>query len=328
MAFENSFSKVHDYDYQLPKELIAQYPSKQRGDSRMLILERSTCAIHHAAFTDFQHFLQPDDLVVLNDSKVIPARIFSTDGQVELLVLKQINPLCWQCLVKPGRRMCQGAQVAIAHTQAKVTAVLPKGERILQLSSPIDLNRCGLVPLPPYINRPSNLLDTQRYQTVFANTAGSIAAPTAGLHFNPELLSNIPHAFLTLHVGMWTFLPIRTEYIKDHTMHEEYYNLPEKTAQAISQANRVWAVGTTVTRVLESQPANLRAYAGVTSLFIRPPYHFMHVDCLLTNFHLPKSTLLMLVCAFGGVETVLGAYQEAIRKQYRFFSYGDCMLII
>ena len=332
MAVDSScvkHSRVGTYDYQLPKSLIAKYPPVKRGSSRMLVLERSSGKIHHAAFADFPYFLQPGDLVVLNDSKVIPARIFSSDGQVELLVLKQFSPLCWQCFVKPGSRMHKGALIPLEHTTAQVTEILPRGERILQLSSPIDLNIHGLIPLPPYINRPSNSLDTERYQTVFANSSGSIAAPTAGLHFYWEMLARIPHAFLTLHVGMWTFLPVKTEFIADHTMHEEYYHLPEKTAEAISQAKRTWAIGTTVARVLESQPtAYLRERSGTTRLFIHPPYQFTHVDCLLTNFHLPKSTLLMLVCAFGGLEAVLAAYQEAVREKYRFFSYGDCMLIL
>ncbi len=295
----------------------------------MLVLERSTGNITHASFADFPKFIQPSDLVVLNDSRVIPARILSSDGRVELLVLEQLSELCWKCFVKPGRRMRSGSIIRIGQVNAEVIEILPEGERILQLNAPIDLDVYGALPLPPYMKRSADIFDSERYQTVFARPPGSIAAPTAGLHFHEGILSRIPHAFLTLHVGAGTFLPVKTERIEDHVMHAERYYLPAETAGAINRACRTLAIGTTVTRVLESQPAGpLQEASGSTRLFIRPPYQFQRTDCLLTNFHLPKSTLLMLVCAFGGVEAVLAAYHEAIHEKYRFFSYGDCMLIV
>lgn len=319
-----------NYHYELPKSLIANRPPQKRGYSRMLVLERRTGHIGHAVFSDFHQFLQPGDLVVLNDSRVIPARVFSSDRQVELLVLEQLPQLRWKCFVKPGRRMRTGATIQIGETTATVIETLREGgERILQLNAPVDLETHGVLPLPPYIKRAADSFDNERYQTVFAQLPGSIAAPTAGLHFHHQMLSCIPHAFLTLHVGAGTFLPIKVDCIKEHIMHKEHYFLPGKTAAAINRSRRILAVGTTVTRVLESQPEGpLRETSGSTSLFIHPPYQFRQTDCLLTNFHLPRSTLLMLVCAFGGTEAVFAAYREAIQKKYRFFSYGDCMLIL
>jgi S-adenosylmethionine:tRNA ribosyltransferase-isomerase len=317
------------YNYELPEALIADRPTSKRGNSRMLILERSTGQITHGMFADFPKFIQSGDLVILNDSQVIPARIFSSDKRVELLVLEQMSGLRWKCFVKPGRRMRLGAAIRIADSIATVIEILQEGERILQLSAPIDLDVHGVLPLPPYIKRPADCADQQRYQTVFARIPGSIAAPTAGLHFDANILSQIPHAFLTLHVGVGTFRPVKCERIEDHIMHEEIYFLPEATADALNRCQRIIAVGTTVTRALESQPPGpFRPNSGSTSLFIRPPYQFQRVDCLLTNFHLPKSTLLMLVCTFGGTDKVLAAYREAIQQNYRFFSYGDCMLVI
>ncbi len=295
----------------------------------MLILERSTSQITHAMFADFPKYIRPDDLVVLNNSQVIPARIFSSDKRVELLVLEQMPGLRWKCFVKPGRRMRLGAVIRIADSTATVIEILQEGERILQLSAPVDLDLHGVLPLPPYIKRPADPADRERYQTIFARIPGSIAAPTAGLHFDSNVLSQIPHAFLTLHVGAGTFRPVKCERIEDHVMHEETYFLSATAADALNRCQRIIAVGTTVTRVLESQPPGpFRPNSGSTCLFIRPPYQFQRIDCLLTNFHLPKSTLLMLVCAFGGTEAVFAAYREAIQKNYRFFSYGDCMLII
>ncbi|PWU11482.1 MAG: tRNA preQ1(34) S-adenosylmethionine ribosyltransferase-isomerase QueA [Verrucomicrobia bacterium] len=317
------------YNYELPESLIADRPPPKRGSSRMLVLERSTGRITHTTFNDFPNFIQPGDLVVLNDSRVSPARIFSADKRVELLVLEQMPGFRWKCFVKPGRRVRLGTAIRLANTTARVIEILKEGERVFQLDAPVDLNVHGVLPLPPYIKRPVEPVDRERYQTVFARTPGSIAAPTAGLHFDSAILSQIPHAFLTLHVGVGTFRPIKCERIEDHVMHEENYFLPPRTADALNKCQRVIAVGTTVTRVLESQPPKpFRSTSGSTRLFIRPPYQFQQVNQLLTNFHLPKSTLLMLVCAFAGTEVVLAAYREAIEKKYRFFSYGDCMLII
>ena len=298
-----------NYDYELPESLIAHRPLEERGDSRMLVLERRTGSIIHTSFANFPKFIQHGDLVVLNDSRVIPARIFSSDHRVELLVLEQMPGLRWKCFVKPGRRMRLGMTIQIASATATVVEILQEsGVRILQLSDPVDLNTCGILPLPPYIKRPVDLADSERYQTIFARSPGSIAAPTAGLHFHSDILSLIPHVFLTLHVGAGTFLPVKTERIEDHVMHEETYSLPAPTADAVNGARRTIAVGTTVTRVLESQPPGpLQSATGSTRLFIHPPYQFQRIDCLLTNFHLPKSTLLMLACAFGGTEAVFAA---------------------
>lgn len=322
--------RLSDYDFPLPEELIASRPLERRDASRMLVLDRATGAVSHRLFTDFPSCLREGDLAVLNDSRVIRARMFSEDGRVELLFLEEAAPGRWKCLVKPGRRMRVGATCRAGGVNLRVAAIEePAGERIVEADGPIDFARHGELPIPPYMRRGADAQDDTRYQTVFANPEGSVAAPTAGLHFTPEILAAIPHAFLTLHVGIGTFQPVKTEDLREHVMHEERYGIGAGAAAAINAARRIVAIGTTSTRVLESQPPGpIAPRSGRTAIFIRPPHEFRRVGALLTNFHLPKSTLLMLVSAFAGRERVLAAYEEAVRERYRFFSYGDCMLVI
>jgi S-adenosylmethionine:tRNA ribosyltransferase-isomerase len=321
--------RLSDYDFPLPEELIASRPLERRDASRMLVLDRATGSISHRHFTDFPSYLREDDLVVLNNSRVIRARMHSDDNRVELLFLEEIAPRRWKCLVKPGRRMRVGAEISAGGTRLRVVEIAPTGERIVEAAGSIDFAHRGELPIPPYMNRAADTQDDTRYQTVFANPEGSVAAPTAGLHFTPEILSTLPHAFLTLHVGIGTFQPVKTENLSEHVMHEERYEISAEAAAAINAASRIVAVGTTSTRVLESQPPGpIQPRSGRTSIFLRPPCEFHRVGALLTNFHLPKSTLLMLVSAFADRDHILAAYDEAIHERYRFFSYGDCMLIV
>jgi S-adenosylmethionine:tRNA ribosyltransferase-isomerase len=313
----------------LPPELIAAHPAERRDASRMLVLHRGTGEIEHRMFRDFPGFIRPGDMVALNDSRVIKARLLSQNPAVEVFLLENLGGNRWKCLVKPGRKLRVGVRIDIAGTVAEVAEVLPGGERIMEFGETPDLERHGHMPLPPYLGRGAEAADEERYQTVYAKNPGSVAAPTAGLHFTPEILAQIPHAFVTLHVGAGTFLPVKSETVAGHEMHEETYSISAETASRLNAAKRIVAVGTTVARVLESQPAGeLHAVSGRTSIFIHPPYDFRHAGALLTNFHLPESTLLMLVSAMAGRETILRAYAEAIRERYRFYSYGDCMLIL
>jgi S-adenosylmethionine:tRNA ribosyltransferase-isomerase len=321
--------RVSDYHYDLPPELIAAHPAERRDASRMLVLHRGTGGIEHRMFRDFPGFIRPGDMVALNDSRVIKARLLSENPAVEVFLLENLGGNRWKCLVKPGRKLRVGVRIDIAGTVAEVAEVLPGGERIMEFGEAPDLERHGHMPLPPYLGRGAEAADEERYQTVYAKNPGSVAAPTAGLHFTPEILAQIPHAFVTLHVGAGTFLPVKSETVAGHEMHEETYSISAETASRLNAAKRIVAVGTTVARVLESQPAGeLHAVSGRTSIFIHPPYDFRHAGALLTNFHLPESTLLMLVSAMAGRETILRAYAEAIRERYRFYSYGDCMLIL
>ncbi len=322
-----------DYDYHLPEAQIARYPLERREASRMLVLHRESGRVEHRRFTDFPGYLRSGDLVVLNNTRVIPARVFSDDGGVELLFLEAVGggENCWKCLVKPGRKMRAGREVTVGGVRGVVQEVLETGERIVAFDAAVDLERVGRLPLPPYFERESEADDEERYQTVYAAEPGAVAAPTAGLHFTPEILAQVPHAFVTLHVGVGTFKPVQAEVITDHVMHRERFFVPEETARAVAEARRVVAVGTTSMRVLEAQARDhgeVQAGEGSTDIFIYPGYTFGAVDALLTNFHLPKSTLLMLVSAFAGREAVMAAYEEAVREGYRFYSYGDCMLII
>jgi S-adenosylmethionine:tRNA ribosyltransferase-isomerase len=322
---------LSDYDYDLPRELIAQRPAERRDDSRMMVLHRDIQTIEHRQFHDLKTFLRPGDLVVLNDTQVLSARRFSDDGVIEFLFLERLGPQRWKCLVSPGRKMRVGATTMIEGATLRVAEITSEGERIVMLSEDIDLYSGGSMPLPPYIRRESDAEDAARYQTVFAHAPGALAAPTAGLHFTSEILSQIPHTFLTLHVGTGTFLPVRSENIVEHRMHAERFSISASAAGRINEAERIAAVGTTVVRVLESarcEDGKLIAQEDSTDIFIYPPYRFRTVDVLLTNFHLPRSTLLMLVSAFAGREFLLRAYREAIRERYRFYSYGDCMLIL
>jgi S-adenosylmethionine:tRNA ribosyltransferase-isomerase len=324
-------ARLSDYDYDLPGELIAQRPLQRREDSRMMVLRRAEQTIEHRKFRELKAFLKPGDLLVLNDTRVLPARRFSDDGAIEFLFLERLSRRRWKCLVKPGRKMRIGATAKIDNVTLRVEKIASDGERIVTLAEDVDPYASGAMPLPPYIGRPSDEEDTTRYQTVFARAAGALAAPTAGLHFTPEILSEIPHTFVTLHVGPGTFLPVRSESIAEHRMHAERFSISTEVASKINNARRVVAVGTTTVRTLESARracGEVLAQEGATDIFIYPPYRFRGVDVLLTNFHLPRSTLLMLVSAFAGREFLLQAYQQAIRERYRFYSYGDCMLIL
>lgn len=321
-------SSISDYHYDLPPELIANRPSPSRDGSRMMVVHRSSGKIEHRAFREFPEYLLEGDLAVMNDSRVIKARLLSESAGIEIFLLENLGATRWKCLVKPGRKLRAGVRIPIAGTVAEVVEILPGGERIIAFDAAPDLEAHGHMPLPPYFKRTADSSDDERYQTVYANAPGSVAAPTAGLHFTPEILAKIPHAFLTLHVGAGTFLPVKSERIEDHEMHSENYSISQATADAINSARRVVAIGTTVTRVLESQPTGpIEPVSGSTRIFIHPPYEFQHTGALLTNFHLPESTLLMLVSAFAGRELIRAAYAEAVRERYRFFSYGDCMLL-
>ena len=326
-------SRLSDYQYDLPPELIADRPAPRREESRMMVLDRASGSLGHRNFSDITSFLKPSDLLVLNDSRVIPARLHDATGKIEILLLERRDPLHWTAMVRPGKKMRAAATIEVAGTTATVLEILEDGTRLLAFSSPPDLEHFGSMPIPPYFHRPADAQDRERYQTVYARDPGSIAAPTAGLHFTPEILASIPHAFVTLHVGAGTFQPVKSDDLSGHRMHREHYTLPPETAARINETKasggRIIAVGTTTTRVLESQPPGpLQGTVGSTEIFIHPPYEFQRVDALLTNFHLPGSTLLMLVSAFAGRDLIMEAYAEAIREKYRFFSYGDCMLIL
>ena len=323
--------QTSDYDYELPDELIAQHPPERRGESRMMVVDRTAGTISHRSFADFPGFVGPDDLLVLNDTRVVAARYFSDDGRSEILRVEALDERTWKCLVRPGKRFRPGNTVVIGGCTGTVLSVCEEGgERIIAFDRAPDEERHGHLALPPYIRRPDVADDRDRYQTVFARTAGAIAAPTAGLHFSKETLATLPHVFVTLHVGIGTFRPVSSENLADHRMHSERYELSPATVDAIRASRRTIAIGTTVVRVLETcaRSGELHAGEGETDIFIHPPYTFRVVDALLTNFHLPKSTLLMLVSALAGRELILEAYHEAVRERYRFFSYGDCMLIV
>lgn len=341
--------ELSDFDYHLPPELIAQTPARPRDRSRLLVLHREKGKIDHRTFCDLTEFLDAGDLLVLNDTKVIPARLRgkkeNTGGKVELLLLQPQAEGVWEAMVSPGRRVPVGTRLIFGEEGQLVGEVIdrsPQGTRKISFSGSGELSEIleelGEVPLPPYISGP--LKDRLDYQTIYARKAGSSAAPTAGLHFTGRMLKEIiargvSLAFLTLHIGLSTFRPIRTEKIEDHEMHPEFCQVPRETAQAVNQArsqgNRVLAVGTTTARALEAgvgDNGRVHEYQGETRLFIRPGHRFRAIAGLLTNFHLPKSTLLLLTCAFGGTQQVLEAYREAVNHRYRFLSFGDAMLII
>lgn len=338
-----------DFDYELPKELIAQHPPPQRGQSRLLVIPKAGGPLQHRMFTDLPEYLEPGDCLVLNDTKVIPARLIGqrvTGGRVELLLLRQISDREWEALAKPARRLRLHERLIFGEELiAEIVAVGSEGRRIVRLDYEGDfwavLERVGQMPLPPYIRRKKpEQLDRERYQTVYASVPGAVAAPTAGLHFTPKLIQEIERkgvkiARLTLHVGLGTFRPIQTENIEKHHMHAEYYSVSANAAAIINetraQQGRIVAVGTTVVRTLETvvdAQGQIRPGFGMTDLYITPGFVFRATDALITNFHLPRSSLLVLVAAFVGRERILEAYQEAIRKGYRFYSYGDATLII
>jgi S-adenosylmethionine:tRNA ribosyltransferase-isomerase len=332
------------YDYELPPELIATEPAARREDSRLFVYHRVDDRVEHRHFSDLPDYIRPTDLLVLNNSRVQRSALATTDGRLEALLLEETSPQHWIALVKPGARAKPGMRLRFGvpgapggspgEIDAEVLKTLPGGERVLRFFAPVDLDTLGEMPIPPYIRKRRTTLgqpahrpeDIERYQTVYAQRTGSVAAPTAGLHFTPELLARCNHAFVTLHVGLGTFRPVKTERLADHDMHEEAYSIPESFAQAYDAAERIVAVGTTSARVLESA-RELRG-GGRTRIFIRTPYEFQRVDALLTNFHLPHSTLIMLVSALVGRERLLELYREAVRERYRFFSYGDAMLIL
>lgn len=339
--------RVSDFDYYLPEELIAQTPVEPRDAARLLVVDRETGRMEHRIFRQLPDYLRAGDVLVLNDTRVMPARLYGvkapTGGRVEVLLLGRRGPDEWEALVRPGRRLPVGSEIVFGEGKlsARVIDRTEAGGRVLRFVPGDDLDErlreLGQVPLPPYIRAP--LANPERYQTVYARDAGSAAAPTAGLHFTPELLATLREmgveiAYLTLHVGLGTFRPVQAERIEEHRMHAEYFSVPETTAHVVNAAKRegrrVVAVGTTVARTLEASADNgeIRCGDGWTDLFIYPGYQWKIVSTLITNFHLPRSTLLMLVSAFLGRERTLAAYEEAVRQRYRFYSFGDAMLIL
>ncbi|MHB9037521.1 MAG: tRNA preQ1(34) S-adenosylmethionine ribosyltransferase-isomerase QueA [Armatimonadota bacterium] len=333
---------LSEFDYALPEELIAQEPLAERDQSRMLIVNRQGQTIEHRKFFEILEFLRDDDLMVFNDTRVVATRLHGhkeTGGKVEALLMKRISPGIWEAMVKPGRRVGTGASLIFdGGLTAKVIDRTQQGGRILHFSADGDpeelIESAGQVPLPPYIHR--RLDDPERYQTVYASTDGSVAAPTAGLHFTPAILEKIRNrgiqtVFVTLHVGIATFRPVRTENIDDHEMHTEAFEITPQAAEAINSAKgRIVCVGTTTARCLESAAVakrKVRPGDGNTSLFIRPGYEFKIVEAMVTNFHIPKSTLLVLVSALAGRRLIQEAYQEAVRERYRFLSFGDAMFL-
>jgi len=315
-----------DFDYALPPELIASEPLPDRDASRMMVVHRDTGEIEHRMFRDLPEYVRDGDLFVFNDSRVVPARFHSIEGRQEVLRLEAITKLHWRCMVRPGKKFFLGAKIMVGEAIGKVIEILDNGERIIEWDTLIDDKIYGHLALPPYMNREDRADDRERYQTVFAKDPGSIAAPTAGLHFTPEIVAQLPHAYVTLHVGVGTFQPVKVAQLHEHVMHSEQYGLSASTAEAISKAKRVISVGTTACRTLETSGG--KESSGATNIFIFPGYEFKVVNALLTNFHLPKSTLIMLVSALASRELILRAYDEAVREKYRFFSYGDCMLIL
>ena len=321
-----------DFDYPLPPELIAERPLPERTASRMMVVHRESGNIEHRHFRDLPDYIMPGDLLVLNDTKVVPARFFSNDGSIELVRAGMAGELVWKCLVRPGRKMKVGRTVQIGDSTGTVESIDEEGYRFIRWNKAIDDEKYGRLALPHYMNRESDPTDRERYQTIYAVHEGAIAAPTAGLHFSKELLDSLPHRFLTLHVGVGTFRPVKVDHVENHHMHTESFYLPPATADAVNSAKRVLAVGTTSVRVLETQAARhglpIQPGCGNTDIFIYPGFKYRVTGALLTNFHLPQSTLIMLVCAFANRELIMEAYRQAVAERYRFFSYGDCMLIL
>ncbi|MCM8800496.1 MAG: tRNA preQ1(34) S-adenosylmethionine ribosyltransferase-isomerase QueA [Candidatus Omnitrophica bacterium] len=327
--------RLSDFDYSLPKELIAQYPLRRRITARLLVLNRKEKRIEHRLFKDLPEYFQEGDLLVLNDTKVLPVRLVGrrpSGAKVEVLLLTKKEDLIFDVLIKPKRVRINERLI---FDNGRLEGILTAKDQITFLAKDIQqIYKAGRMPLPPYIKRQPTKLDEIYYQTVYAKNPGSIAAPTAGLHFNHRLIRQINLkvniAYLTLHISYGTFRPVRIEDITQHKIDKEYFSIPESTIKLIRETNfnkkRIFAVGTTTLRALESYSLGIKE--GYTDLFIYPGYQFRLVDCLITNFHLPRTTLFMLVCAFAGIELIKKAYQEAIDKRYRFYSYGDAMLII
>ena len=339
--------KTDDFDFELPEELIAQEPILKRDSSRLMVVDKKTGSISHHVFTDIVDLLNKSDVLVLNDTKVIPARLFgikeNTSAHIEVLLLNNIENNIWSCLVKPGKRVKEGTIISFGDGLLKAKCLEVDDEGIRKIEFKYDgifmeiLDKLGTMPLPPYIK--TKLKDKDRYQTVYAKNIGSAAAPTAGLHFTNELLEKIKNkgiiiCYVTLHVGLGTFRPVKVEDVSKHKMHSEYYEMNEETANILNKAKeegrRIISVGTTSVRVLETVMNKYNYFckcSGWTDIFIYPGYKFKAIDNLITNFHLPKSTLIMLVSALASREIILNAYNEAVKEKYRFFSFGDSMFI-
>ncbi len=327
--------KTADFDFVLPKERIAQSPAEPRDASRLMVLHRAEKRWEHRTFRDLDGYLRVGDLLVLNDTKVVPARITlwrETGGRVDALLVRRVGDRRWEALLDTPRKLAVGDRLKVEdHHWSRIDGKTEDGKWILLFDAEPDLNRLGRAPLPPYIRREAEAADLSRYQTVYAAREGAIAAPTAGLHFTKEHLDRLAQAGIaiasvTLHVGIGTFKPVKAEDVRDHVMDPEWYDIPPATLEALPRAKRVVAVGTTACRTLEAH-ARTKAASGWTDLFITPGFDFRAVGALLTNFHVPKSTLLMLVSALAGRDLILSAYAEAVKERYRFFSYGDAMLI-
>ena len=338
---------VEEFNYDLPSELIAQTPLKKRDESRLMVLDKKTGEVEHKHFKDIISYLEPGDTLVLNDTKVLPARLYGekedTKAMIEVLLLKDVEGDTWECLVKPARRIKLGTVVSFGNGKLKATCIFVGEEGIRHFTFSYQgifmevLEELGTMPLPPYIHE--QLQDQSRYQTVYAKEVGSAAAPTAGLHFTKELLAAIEKkgvhlAYITLHVGLGTFRPVNVEKVEDHEMHSEYYHMSKEVAELLTktkkEGHRIISVGTTSTRTLETIMTlygEFRECSGWTNIFIYPGYQFKAIDCLITNFHLPKSTLVMLVSALAGKDHILNAYKIAVKEKYRFFSFGDAMFI-
>ena len=339
--------QLEDFDYELPEELIAQVPLKKRDSSRLLVLDKETGSIEHKHFTNILDYMEEGDTLVLNDTKVLPARLIGikeeTNAVIEILLLKDIQADTWECLTRPAKRVHVGTIISFGNGELKARCIEEKEDGIRNYELIYDgilleiLEKLGTMPLPPYIHE--KLEDQSRYQTVYAKNIGSSAAPTAGLHFTKELLNKVKEkgvniAYVTLHVGLGTFRPVQEDNILDHKMHTEYYQMSKETAELLTLTRKnnkkIIAVGTTSVRTLETimtKYGEFRECSGNTDIFIYPGYKFKGIDYLITNFHLPKSTLVMLVSALAGRENILNAYKEAVKEKYRFFSFGDSMLI-
>ena len=341
-------SRTSHYDFDLPADRIAQHPTERRGDSRLMVVNRSTGEISHKQFSDLEQLILAGDAIVLNTTRVFRARLLGTrdnGAPAEILLLRSLGESLWEAMVHPGGKLKPGRVVTIAEDfEAEVVSTTERRTRVVRLHSflPVEqaIEKYGHVPLPPYISRSDESADAERYQTVYADESGSVAAPTAGLHFTRELLDRladkgVERADVVLHVGAGTFKPVDVEHPADHVMHEESFTLPARTAQILNDTRRsggkIWAVGTTSVRTLESaidDDGIFREKSADTRIFIRPPYEFRAVDRLITNFHLPRSTLVMLVAAFAGYDLTMRAYQEAVGERYRLYSYGDAMAVI
>jgi S-adenosylmethionine:tRNA ribosyltransferase-isomerase len=341
-------TRTSHYDFDLPADRIAQHPTERRGDSRLMVVDRSTGEILHKQFGDLEQLIPAGDALVLNTTRVFRARLLGVRDNgtaAEILLLRPLESSTWEAMVHPGGKLKPGRVVRIADDfQAEIVSTTERRTRVVRLSTPLPIEQAiekyGHVPLPPYITRGDQTADAERYQTVYATESGSVAAPTAGLHFTPELLDRlsakgVKRADVVLHVGAGTFKPVDVEHPADHVMHEESFTLPARAAEILNgtrrEGGKIWAVGTTSVRTLEAaidDDGLFRGKSGDTRIFIRPPCEFRSVDRLITNFHLPRSTLIMLVAAFAGYDLTMRAYKEAIREQYRLYSYGDAMVVI